>query len=1195
MRKKLTAIISTLALLVTVFSQVALVSNVASAAGNFALRFNGQSVVGSGMSQSATAPTLTKNFTISADVRWDGTGDYVGLVSRPSSDGNAAQTGYCLCMAQGKPALAMRMAGNAANRVFFSNTTLPVNRWATVKATYDGQVIRIYIDGTLTDTSTSFGVSTDAYASDQPLYLGREFNTSTNQFYVSRAFHGELDNVEISNGLYPASLTSLLKYTFSEGTGTTTYDSGPSGMTSNFGTTNPPTWVQGSDPMTLTYDPVYGGSPIVESHRPYDLVTTRSTSAFTRPGYTYSDWLIAPGTSTILPNFTWPMPLTSGVFTPHWTASSQTITYVPGLGTGSSLTRTAATDSNHTLITYATAQFTRAGYRQIGWEVDSVIYLQNSSLTVGASNLTATALWAPNDNSISFNLNGGTGTTPATITAATGTTITLPSNSGFSRSGYQFSRWSLGTGESEEESTTYQPGDIFRVPTTSATFFAKWTQLSYNLTYNITGATSGTQPSSVRPNSYSTVQLNSATQFSREGYTFAGWRDQDGTITAAGGSYSVTDHGVSLTATWAPISHRIVYAHSVAASGSLPTQANVDTDGQFTIASGSALSVPGYHFGGWRATGSQKIYKAGDVFNVGTSDVFLVAKWLPDSHTIRYLKQGGESGTVPADDTVLTGENVVVANAGTLTKPGYTFAGWKLVRTGQTYQTGATYMATTFDFVFVAEWSGNLQSITYALGSGLGTVPTVSGAHTGDDLTVADGTGLSRTGYTFVGWKTGDGRFFAPGDHFDVPSSSLVFTAEWIANIYNVKYFLTNGASGTLPAAQTAATDDNFNLPSTSGISRSGYTLQYWFDGLINTAPGGSYHQGAGDTNFNTAWLAANQHVTYSAGTGVGTPPTQADVQTDQDFTLPSPADLSKPGYNFSGWTLGSSAYREETTFTAQPNAMNFVASWTAKTHTISYAYAGGANGTLPETSYVQTDETYSVPASSLTKAGYDFAGWTDGTTTYTANQSLSVTASTPDQLVLYPRWTAQSHRITYALGQVSGTAPSQANLNTDTVLTVAVNTVNPAGFIFNGWSDGANLYQAGDQIVVGASDITLSAVWTPVYLRVTYLIGNGARGVLPEDRSIAYGSSVTLASGQNLNISGKRLAGWSDGVRTYKPGASIASLTQDTNLTAVWQSANLASTGTDRNALALTAGFAILLMVLGSLLQSSKRHKRRQ
>jgi LPXTG-motif cell wall-anchored protein len=161
-------------------------------------------------------------------------------------------------------------------------------------------------------------------------------------------------------------------------------------------------------------------------------------------------------------------------------------------------------------------------------------------------------------------------------------------------------------------------------------------------------------------------------------------------------------------------------------------------------------------------------------------------------------------------------------------------------------------------------------------------------------------------------------------------------------------------------------------------------------------------------------------------------------------------------------------------------------------------------------------------------------------------------------------------------------------------VLTVAANTVNPAGFIFTGWSDGTNLYQAGEQIVVGASDITLSAVWNPVYLRVSYLIGKGAKGTLPEDASFAYGSNVPLSNGLALKVSGKRFAGWSDGVKTYKPGASIPSLTQDTNLTAVWKSENLASTGTDGNALALTAGFGILLLLLGSLLQISKRHKRR-
>jgi uncharacterized repeat protein (TIGR02543 family) len=1185
-RKKLTAIISTLALILAVFSQVALVSSVASASGNFALRFNGQSVVGSGMSRSATAPTLTKNFTISADVRWDGTGDYVGLVSRPTSDGGVAQTGYCLCMGQGKPALAMRMAGGVANRVFFSNTTLPVDRWATVKATYDGQVIRIYIDGTLTDTSTSFGAVAEVSASDQPLYLGREFNTATNQYYVARAFHGELDNVEISNGLYPASLTSLTRYTFSEGAGTTTYDSGPSGMTSNFGTTNPPTWVQGSDPMTLTYDPVSGGTPITESHRPYDSITILSSTTFSRPGYTFQNWKLASSNTIKNGNSSWDMPLSSDVLAAQWVSDTHTITYVPGLGTGTPVTRTATTDSNHQLLNYSDSLFSYTGYRLAGWAYNSTTFAEGASLPVSTTDITLTAVWVANNNTITFNANGGTGTPPAPIRALTGSVITLPNAGGFTRSGYQFARWSLG-------GDPYQPGDNYTVRGTNFVFDAVWNRLKYNVTYNITGATSGTQPTTVRADSFSTVQLNSATQFSRDGYTFAGWRDQDGVVSAAGASYPIRVHDISFTATWTPILHQITYTNSVPSTGPLPTQSAVGTDGQFTVASDSALSVSGYHFGGWRDASTNKTYRQGDVFNVGNSDVFLVATWLPDSHAIRYLKQGGESGDVPAGDTVLTDENVIVADSGTLTKPGYTFAGWKLVRDGQTYQTGATYKASTFDFVFVAAWSGNLQTITYSAGLGFGTVPTVSGVHTGDGLTAATGSGISRTGYTFVGWKTADGRFFAPGDTFTVPSSSLAFTAEWVANIYNVRYFLTNGASGTLPSGQTAATDDIFNLPSVSGITRSGYTLQYWFDGLINTAPGGSYHQPAGDTNFNTAWLATQQHITYSAGTGSGTVPTQADTATDQSFALASASDISKAGYNFSGWSLGSSTYSEGYNFTAQPNSMTFTASWTPKTHTISFAYAGGANGTLPATSYVLTDQNFTLPATTLSRPGYDFSGWTDGSTNYTVNQTLAVVAATPESLVLYPRWTAKSHRISYSLAQVTGTAPTQANLTTDSVLTVAANTATPAGFIFNGWSNGTNLYQAGDHIVVGPSDIALTAVWSPVYLRVTYLIGNGAKGTLPEAASIAYGASLDLADGSGLKIPGKRFVGWSDGTKTFKPGASIASLTADKNLTAVWKTGALASTGTNGDLLTLTVWLGVALLGLGALFQVRTRRKR--
>jgi len=71
-----------------------------------------------------------------------------------------------------------------------------------------------------------------------------------------------------------------------------------------------------------------------------------------------------------------------------------------------------------------------------------------------------------------FNINGGSGTTPPSKTVNGGASITLPTSSGFSRSGYTFESWnsnSSGTG------TNYNANSSFVVKNRT-TLYAKWKQ-----------------------------------------------------------------------------------------------------------------------------------------------------------------------------------------------------------------------------------------------------------------------------------------------------------------------------------------------------------------------------------------------------------------------------------------------------------------------------------------------------------------------------------------------------------------------------------------------------------------------------------------------------------------------------------------------------------------------------------------------
>jgi len=73
---------------------------------------------------------------------------------------------------------------------------------------------------------------------------------------------------------------------------------------------------------------------------------------------------------------------------------------------------------------------------------------------------------------VSYNLNGGTGTTPVAQTVNLGSSVTLASGSGLSRSGFSFGGWNTNTGGT---GSNYSAGSSF-TPTGTITLYARWNE-----------------------------------------------------------------------------------------------------------------------------------------------------------------------------------------------------------------------------------------------------------------------------------------------------------------------------------------------------------------------------------------------------------------------------------------------------------------------------------------------------------------------------------------------------------------------------------------------------------------------------------------------------------------------------------------------------------------------------------------------
>jgi uncharacterized repeat protein (TIGR02543 family) len=227
------------------------------------------------------------------------------------------------------------------------------------------------------------------------------------------------------------------------------------------------------------------------------------------------------------------------------------------------------------------------------------------------SSLTLYAIWAANrvdpvdpDNptadtySVTYDANGGTGTTVDNAKYEAGKTVTVMANS-FTRSGFVFSSWNTladGTG------TTYAANGTLTMPSGGITLYAIWTVDSgsgsgsegggsgsegggsgnegggsgnegggsgnegggnnpnnpdnpatdtYSVTYNANGGT-GTTVDNDKYEAGKTVTVK-ANSFTRSGYTFSSWNtmaDGTGTTYRANGTLSMPSGGITLYAIW---------------------------------------------------------------------------------------------------------------------------------------------------------------------------------------------------------------------------------------------------------------------------------------------------------------------------------------------------------------------------------------------------------------------------------------------------------------------------------------------------------------------------------------------------------------------------------------------------------------------------------------------------------------------
>ena len=444
--------------------------------------------------------------------------------------------------------------------------------------------------------------------------------------------------------------------------------------------------------------------------------------------------------------------------------------------------------------------------------------------------------------------------------------------------------------------------------------------------------------------------------------------------------------------------------------GSSATQ-TATTGDSIEISSGDIFERIGYTFDKWNtnADGEGTKYDKGANYTESTS-IVLYAQWTANKYKATFVGNY-ESSTYSEEETVTFDQNYTLPTAEP-TRTNYSFTGWFTASTGGSKVTTSTKVTTAEDHTLYAQWEElGTYTVTYNPNGGEGTVAATTN-YEGEEVTLSDGTGITKTGYSFESWNTeanGEGTKYDKGANY-TESTSIVLYAQWKANEHTLT-FNANGGITPEPGSKSVTYDQPYgDLPA---VTRTGYSFGGWY---LNSTQVNSGSVVKTDSNHEliAQWTANKYIVTFDTTGGGAASPATKEVTYGE--TYGDLATTSRTGHTFTGWYTASSGGSkvEATTSVAITADQTLYARWTADTYTVTYNDNGSSGGNVPanQTKTHGTDLTLATNTGNLAKTGYTFDGWNtkaDGSgTSYPVGSSYTLNAT----LTLYAKWKAPEYTV---------------------------------------------------------------------------------------------------------------------------------------------------------------------------------------
>lgn len=473
---------------------------------------------------------------------------------------------------------------------------------------------------------------------------------------------------------------------------------------------------------------------------------------------------------------------------------------------------------------------------------------------------------------------------------------------------------------------------------------------------------------------------------SRTGYTFTGWSYNSETYTSSTQTFAMPASDITLTAQWEAASGT---AYSVIHYKQQVSGSDYDEVTPHQTLYGITNSLTNAVANSYTGFTAQSVTQ--ETIAADGSTVVEI-KYDRNTYTVTY-DDGvtSETITVPSSETVRYGANVDVDFTTSVTRPGYTFAGWSDGTTTYTSGAGGTTSFTmgTLNVTLTAQWTANTNTQYKVRHYQQNIDDDLYTEVTADYETKNDG--------TTDAYKTPTAKNYA-GFTVRTPITQILVTGDGLAegavyynrNTHSVSYAsgVSGGTAITLPSGQASVKYGTSVTPVFTGMGtgtsgRTGYTFAGWkYDTTTWTSGGGQapLSMPDSDVTFTAQWTINSYTVTYLPGatdSSIALPIPLA-VEKEYNSTVDLNFAASRDYYDFAGWKRGATTYTSTgtTSFTMPAEDVNLTAQWTPVDYDITYDFNGGAeNATLnPATYNIESD--FELAAPTRTDGDYRFGGW---------------------------------------------------------------------------------------------------------------------------------------------------------------------------------------------------------------------------